>query len=81
MMFRLLAGFVLLAGPFLPVALAQAGHLQQKPAAPKVETKADPDGFERMEGVSKAVREQEDARQRLWDRKVKALTGSICTGC
>jgi hypothetical protein len=29
----------------------------------------------------KAQRERDEARQRMWDRKMKALTGSICTGC
>jgi hypothetical protein len=81
-MFRFLAGLVVLAGPSWAPAPAQAGPpVQQNPVAPKVETKNGPDGFDRMEGVSKAVREQEEARQRLWDRKVKALTGSVCTGC
>lgn len=29
----------------------------------------------------KAARDRDDARQKLWDKKMKALTGSICTGC
>jgi hypothetical protein len=28
-----------------------------------------------------ALREKDEARQRMWDRKMKALTRSICTGC
>ena len=30
---------------------------------------------------SEAVRKRDLARQELWDRKMKALTGSVCTGC
>jgi hypothetical protein len=33
------------------------------------------------EADSKALRERQEARQRMWDRKMKELTGSICTGC
>jgi hypothetical protein len=29
----------------------------------------------------KAVRDRDEARQRDWDRKMKAVAGSICTGC
>jgi hypothetical protein len=29
----------------------------------------------------KAVRDRDEARQREWDRKMKAVAGSICTGC
>ena len=29
----------------------------------------------------KAVRDRDEARQRDWDRKMKAVAGSICSGC
>jgi hypothetical protein len=29
----------------------------------------------------KASRERDEQRQKTWDRKMKALTGSVCTGC
>jgi hypothetical protein len=29
----------------------------------------------------KASRDRDDERQKTWDRKMKALTGSICSGC
>jgi hypothetical protein len=29
----------------------------------------------------KDVRDRDEARQRAWDAKMKAVAGSICTGC
>jgi hypothetical protein len=29
----------------------------------------------------KNVRDRDEARQRDWDRRMKAVAGSICTGC
>jgi hypothetical protein len=29
----------------------------------------------------KAVRDRDEARQRAWDVKMKAVAGSICSGC
>jgi hypothetical protein len=29
----------------------------------------------------KAVRDRDEARQRAWDQKMKAVAGSICSGC
>jgi hypothetical protein len=28
-----------------------------------------------------AAQLRQDAQQKAWDRKVKALTGTVCTGC
>jgi hypothetical protein len=55
----------------------------KKPAEPTVSekgVKADANAGS-AEVDSKAARERDEARQQAWDKKMKALTGSICTGC
>jgi len=38
-------------------------------------------GSEFTEADYKALRDRDESRQRMWDKKMKALTRSICTGC
>jgi hypothetical protein len=67
-----LAGTSALAAPTSQKATAPPASETRPSAGPQPEwTEAD----------SKALREREEARQRTWDRKMKELTGSICTGC
>jgi hypothetical protein len=33
------------------------------------------------EAVANAAQQRSDAQQKAWDRKMKALTGTVCTGC
>jgi hypothetical protein len=65
-----------------PARKAQA--VQAAPAVQKSSEKAEAPAKETeltAEADYKAQRERDEARQRMWDRKMKALTGSICTGC
>jgi hypothetical protein len=68
---------------FLAAVPAQAAPGAQKPVAARGPEKQIQPGkdAEWTEADYKAVRERDEARQRLWDRKMKALTESICTGC
>jgi hypothetical protein len=73
------AAFAVLA---LPAAnAAQGGRRAQDRTAPAAEANAPASAAEWTEADYKAVRDRDDARHRAWDRKMKALTGSICTGC
>jgi hypothetical protein len=39
---------------------------------------------EKVDGIgaaAEAAQHRHDAQQMAWDRKMKALTGTICTGC
>ncbi len=86
---RLLSALAVLV--FLVSASAQAAPGAQEPArkahaAPAVQkssekAEASAKAAELTEADYKAQRERDEARQRMWDRKMKALTGSICTGC
>jgi hypothetical protein len=58
---------------------AQAAPAQREPAA--APTVAPEKKAEWSEADYKTARERDDERQKTWDRKMKALTGSICTGC
>ena len=33
------------------------------------------------EAMANAAQQRSDAQQKAWDQKMKALTGTICTGC
>jgi hypothetical protein len=74
-------------GVLLGLGLAAAPALSASAQAPKraVDQKASesPPGKEKAwtEKDYKAVRDRDEARQELWDRKMKELTRSICTGC
>jgi hypothetical protein len=63
----------------LAVSPAEAAPAAQK--KPPEKAAAPAKEADRTEPDYKAQRERDEARQRLWDRKMKALTGSICTGC
>lgn len=65
----------------LAVAPAQSAPAAVPPAHPKAEGTGRPDVSPSREAEFKAVRERDVARQLQWDRKMKALSGSICTGC
>jgi hypothetical protein len=45
------------------------------PIQKKVESAAETDA------MAKAAQQRNDAQQNAWDRKMKAITGTICTGC
>jgi hypothetical protein len=87
---RLLSSLAVLV--FLVSASAQAAPSAQEPAqkaqaTPAVQQRSEKAGAPAKEteltaeADYKAQRERDEARQRMWDRKMKALTGSICTGC
>lgn len=67
----------------LALAPAQAAPTAQKPAKKEAAEKAAAPAKDAdwTEADYKAARERDEARERLWDRRMKALTGSICTGC
>lgn len=60
---------------------AQSAPGEQRKAEQTSPKDREPGKSEAMESGSKAARERDDARQRLWDRKMKALAGSVCSGC
>jgi hypothetical protein len=74
---RLLACLALFAAfGMVPV---QAAPVQREPVtAPTI---APEKKVEWTEADYKSARDRDDERQKTWDRKMKALTGSICTGC
>jgi hypothetical protein len=73
------AAFTMLA---LPAAdAAQGGRKAQDKKPPAAEASARASAAEWTEADYKALRDRDEARHRAWDRKMKALTGSICTGC
>ena len=65
----------------LLVVPAQSAPSGQPSAEQAAEKQSKPGTSERSDTDYKAARERDDARHRLWDRKMKALTGSVCTGC
>lgn len=73
------AGMAALAVTLLLAALAVPGSAGAKPLAQPAVTEAAKLKDIKLQG-EKAQRTAE-ARQRLWDRKMKAVSGSICNGC
>jgi hypothetical protein len=65
-----------LFGSFVFSAMA-APRPEQAPAKAAVAPKP----VANSEAEYKAARDRDEARQKEWDRKMKALTSSICTGC
>jgi hypothetical protein len=57
----------------------QAAPVEREPLA--ASTVAPEKKGEWTDADYKSARERDDVRQKTWDRKMKALTGSICTGC
>ncbi len=76
---RHLAWLGVLTALALTPALAAPGG--QQPTDRKLDSAKSQKAAEWTESDYKAVRDRDEARQRLWDKKMKALTGSICTGC
>ncbi len=73
--------FTLLLLGALSVTLAHPASAAQAAGAPSAK-KAEPSkNADQGSGSNKAARERDDARQELWDRKMKALTKGICKGC
>jgi hypothetical protein len=69
---------LLLVAPALAAPAGGAGS-DPRPAPRAKAATAGP--TEWSESERKALRDRDEARQRLWDQKMKSLTGSICTGC
>ena len=79
MILRVLSSLAIAAGFCGTPALAAPGA---KPALEQTQgkqTTAPPS--ERSNGDLNVARQRDDARHREWDRKMKALAGSVCTGC
>ena len=79
MIVRLLSCLAVTAG--LSLAPAQSAPATRSQALPGTETREPPVGGDAAEAAVKTVRERDAARQRQWDKKMRALSGSICTGC
>jgi hypothetical protein len=77
-----LLGLALL-GPVLASATVSAQGAPAPKTAPEAasSTAAPAPKGEWTASDYKAVRDRDEARQRDWDRKMKAVAGSICTGC
>ena len=58
----------------------QAAPIAEKPGAATATVVPDKKG-DWSQADFKASRERDEQRQKTWDRKMKALTGSVCTGC
>ncbi|GEO98110.1 hypothetical protein [Methylobacterium haplocladii] len=72
------------ATAWLVASLLLAGSAAFGPANAKPATQPAVSEAEKLKAIKtqgdKAQRSNE-ARQRLWDRKMKAVSGSICNGC
>lgn len=79
MIVRLLFCLAMTAG--LSLAPAQAAPAAGSQGRPGAEAPERPDSGDAAEAAVKAVRERDAARQLQWDKKMRALSGSICTGC
>ncbi len=60
----------------LPGVVAQA-----KSRAPEAVTESRPYTAEESKRLGDEAQRLAEARQVIWDRKMKAISGSICTGC
>jgi hypothetical protein len=81
-----LALFVFIASTSAQAAPGAQEPTQKSQAIPDVQkrsetTRASAKQAEMTEADYKALRERDEARQQMWDKKMKALTRSICTGC
>ena len=75
---RTLIPAVLLATAMLiPIAAAK----DNQPPAPPTPAKTQTYTAEESARIGDEVQRRAEARQREWDRKTKALSGSICNGC
>ena len=75
------AFFSLLLLAALSMTLAHPASAAQAAGAPSVKQSEPGKNADQGSGSNKAARERDDARQELWDRKMKALTKGICKGC
>ena len=73
--------FSLLLVTALSIALAHPASAAQAVGAPPVKQAEPGKNADQGSSTNKAARERDDARQELWDRKMKALTKGICKGC
>jgi hypothetical protein len=65
----------------LSMTLAHPASAAQAAGAPPVKQTEPSKNADQGNGSNKAARERDDARQELWDRRMKALTKGICKGC
>jgi hypothetical protein len=63
------------------MTLAHPASAAQTAEAPPVKKSETSKNADQGSGSNKAARERDDARQELWDRRMKALTKGICKGC
>jgi hypothetical protein len=74
-------GLALAASLFAP-AIAQDPAVAQERSAPALTTTRPPEPVpERDVGEAKASRDRTQAREREWDRRMRASTKSICDRC
>jgi hypothetical protein len=68
-----------LAGAVAVVLVATVAAAQERGrvAAPPVLPKK----VDSINAAAEAAQHRHDAQQKAWDRKMKALEGTICTGC
>jgi flagellar motor protein MotB len=79
MMARFVLGLAILAACALtPAQSAPSGQPPETAAEKQKEANKD---LIPTDGGHAAARERDEARQELWDQKMKALTKGICTGC
>ena|SRR5215207_8342430 len=71
----LVAAFALV----LSSTVAVAQHTNPRPATSPAEKKMGSPGD--TDVMAAAAQQRNDARQRAWDQKMKALTSTVCTGC
>jgi hypothetical protein len=70
-----LAALALLLSSTLVGAQQTNPRVTPPPAEKKVGSPGD------TEALAAAAQQRNDARQKAWDQKMKALTGTVCTGC
>lgn len=73
--------FSLLLLAALSMTLVHPASAAQAAGAPPVKQGEPSKNDAQGSGSNKAARERDDARQELWDRRMKALTKGICKGC
>jgi hypothetical protein len=71
---------IALAASAITASAQAAPPPTQAPAPPQATSAPAPKG-EWNAADYKNVRDRDEARQRAWDAKMKAVAGSICTGC
>ena len=66
----------------LLAVVATIGPASAAPLTPKVERNRTPSGkINDLKAQGDKAQRLAETRQRLWDRKMKAVSGSICIGC